>query len=242
MKSTVLDGNPDAAAPEGPACSQTVVLDHQAIRIPAWVEDHASFRHWAHSDEFPERTGRVCFLAGEVWVDMSKEQVFTHNQVKAEVARALGNLAKAERLGRFFPDGVLFTNVAAGLTAQPDGVFTSRQCLAAGRVRLVEGAKEGYVELEGTPDLVLEVVSDSSVDKDNVILRDLYWRAGIREYWLIDARQRELRFDVLRKAARGFLGTRRHAGWLRSAVFKRSFRLRRQSDELGNPEFTLEVR
>jgi hypothetical protein len=61
----------------------TILLDTQVVRIPLWVRDLASFRLWAHSDEFPE-AGRICFFHGEVWVDMSKEQFFSHNQVRAE--------------------------------------------------------------------------------------------------------------------------------------------------------------
>jgi len=32
------------------------------------------------------------------------------------------------------------------------------------------------------------------------------------------------------------------AGWLKSAVFGKSFRLHRANDEQGNPEFTLEAK
>jgi hypothetical protein len=55
--------------------STTVVAEGDFVQIPDWVEDLESFRRWAHSDEFPE-TGRICYLDGEVWVDMSKEQFF----------------------------------------------------------------------------------------------------------------------------------------------------------------------
>ena len=61
-----------------------------------------------------------------------------------------------------------------------------------GRVKLIEGKEDGYVELEGSPDMVLEVVSDSSVEKDNDVLMDLYWKAGIREYWVLDVNARQL--------------------------------------------------
>ena len=37
---------------------------------------------------------------------------------------------------------------------------------------------EGYLEFEDYPDIVLEIVSNSSVEKDNETLFDLYWRAG----------------------------------------------------------------
>src|SRR5262249_42103070 len=119
----------------------TVVRDDQVVHIPAWVTDHDSFRRWAWSDDFPEKI-RVCYLAGEVWVDMSKEQFFTHNQVKGEFNRVLGNLAKLGRLGRFVPDGMLLSNVEASLSAGPDGAFITRESLDTDRIRLVEGKRE----------------------------------------------------------------------------------------------------
>lgn len=59
----------------------TIVYDDEVIRIPDWVEDLASFRRWVETDEFPE-TGQIYFLKGEVWVDMSKEQLCSHINVK----------------------------------------------------------------------------------------------------------------------------------------------------------------
>ena len=109
------------------------------------------------------------------------------------------------------------------------------------RVPLVEGKEEGFLELEGSPDMVLEVVSASSEEKDTVTLRDLYHRAGIPEYWLVDART-EPRFEILRRTARGYTSIRKSKGWLKSPIFGKSFRLTRDTDELGNPEFTLMVR
>jgi len=220
----------------------TFVLDGDFVRIPTWVEDLASFRRWVHSDEFPE-TGRICYLKGEVWVDMSKEQIFSHNQVKNEYAFVLTGLAKASRRGRYFPDGLLLTNEEADLSSQPDGgTFISYDSLETGRVRLVEGAHEGHVEIEGTADMVLEVVSTSSVEKDTILQFDLYWQAGIREYWLVGARGERLEFDIWRHTPNGYVVTRKQGGWIRSAVFGKSFRLTRQSDERGDPEYTLAVR
>jgi Uma2 family endonuclease len=215
-----------------------IVLDEQTVHIPAGIEDLKAFRHWAHSDAFPEY-GRICFLNGKVWVDLSKEPLFSHNQVKSELNMVLGGLVKANRLGRYIPDGMLLTNEAANLTAQPDGVFVSTASLQTGRVQLVAGAKEGYVELEGTPDMVLEVVSTSSVNKDTVILRDLYWQAGITEYWLVDARGTALRFPISRHSAHGYVASRPQGGWVKSTVFGKLFRLTQKNDPLGYPEYTL---
>src|SRR5947209_2762335 len=131
----------------------TLVVDGHFVHVPGWVVDLTAFRRWFSSDEFPE-TGRICFLNGEVWVDMSKEQVFSHNQVKNEFNIVLGGLVKAGRLGRFLPDGILLTNVEANLSSQLDATFVSYETLRSGRIRLEEGTREGYLELAGTPDLV----------------------------------------------------------------------------------------
>jgi Uma2 family endonuclease len=209
-------------------------------RIPGSVVDLESFRGWARSEEFPER-GRFSYLAGELWVDLTMEQLYTHNQVKGEVAIAVGTLVKAARIGRFFHDRTLLSNSAADLSTEPDGVFVSFDSFRSRRVRQVEGAREGYVELEGSPDMVLEVVSESSLHKDTVLNRELYWRAEIPEYWLVDARREPLRFDVLHRGRRGYVATRAKGGWLFSAIFGRTFRLTQQPDPLGNPEYTLAI-
>jgi Uma2 family endonuclease len=212
-----------------------------SVHVPVWVSDLKSFRRWIHSDESPEKAP-VFFLAGEVWVDMSKEQIFSHVRLKQEFFRILGTVAKEGRLGDFLPDGLLLTNEEADLSGNPDGTFVSKESFRNERVRLIEGAEDGYVELEGSPDMVLEVVSDSSVEKDTEVLRELYWKAGIREYWLVDARGERLDFQILRHTTRGYAPIRKSAGWLKSAVFAKSFRLTRQLDDLGHPDFTLDVR
>lgn len=219
----------------------TMVVGKDLVCVPGWVQDHESFRRWLHLADFPE-AGRICYLNGGVIVDMSKEQVFTHNQVKNEFAFALTGLSKAGNLGRYFPDGLLISNVDADLTSQPDGAFASKKTLRTQRFRLVEGVGEGFVEMEGTPDMVLEVVSPSSVEKDTVILVEQYWQADIPEYWLVDVRGERLDFDILRHTGKGYMPTRKQGDWVKSAVFGKSFRLTRGVDDLGNPEFTLAVR
>ncbi len=161
---------------------------------------------------------------------------------QAKVLSGSGCLVGAKKLGKFFPDGLLLTNEEADLSGNPDGTFVSNASFRAERVRLIEGAKSDHVEMEGSPDMVLEVVSDGSESKDTEILRELYWKAGIREYWLVDARGDRLAFDIFRRTSRGYSATPKTGGWMKSTVFGQSFRLSRRTDELGHPEFTLRVR
>src|SRR5205085_1728741 len=128
-------------------------------------------------------------------------------------------------LGIYFTDGVLLSNFAADISGNPDGMFVLTETLGSDRIRLIEGKDGGFVELQGSPDLVLEIVSPSSEDKDDVRLRQAYFEADIPEYWIIDVREEPFRFDILRRTSRGYANTRKQDGWVKSAVFGRSFRL-----------------
>jgi Uma2 family endonuclease len=216
---------------------QEIVINDR-LRIPGWVRDLESFRRWATSDDYPRR-GWFAYLHGNLWVDPSMEQLFTHNQVKGEYAYRVMAINEKQSMGRYFHDRTLLTNVLADLSTEPDGLFATWDTLQTGRLRSIAGASEGYVELEGTPAMVLEVVSTSSVRKDTEILLELYWRAGIQEYWLVDARGATLHFQILRHAAKSYVPVKPRGGWLKSAVFGRSFRLTQQTDPLGHPLYTL---
>src|SRR5262249_55832823 len=154
------------------------------LHVPGWVVDIESFRQWTDTEEFPER-GNIWWLCGEVWADMSKEQIFSHLAAKMEFFRVLANLAKGDCPGMVIPDGLLLTNFAADISGNPDATFITESTAKSDRVLLIEGKKGGYVEIQGTPDMVLEVVSDSSEQKDMVKLMAAYWKAGIPEYWIV---------------------------------------------------------
>lgn len=226
----------------GPGVSLTFISDESdIIAVPSWVRDLPSFRQWVHSDEVPERLP-LGFFNGEIWIDMSKEQIFTHIGVKGEYTMVLRSLSKADRRGQFLMDGLLLTNIEANLSCNPDGTYYLKETLATERIRLIEGKQGGFVEIEGTPDMVLEIVSESSVKKDLITLRELYWKAGIPEYWLVNVRGDDVMFEIYRHTAKNYAAHRKHDGWIRSQVFAKSFRLVREQDESGHPQFTLEVK
>jgi Uma2 family endonuclease len=202
----------------------------------------ASFREWAGDNDLPEKA-KLCYHRGEVFVEMGKEQLFSHLDVKGEITAVLHQIAKTEKLGRVFPDGLLFTNEEAELSCNPDMAFVSHDSIRAKRVEFIEGREGGYVELLGSADMVLEVVSDSSEKKDNQTLFEAYFDAGVAEYWLVDARGEEVEFHVYKRGAKKFGVTKpQPGGWVKSAAFGKSFRLARGADATGKPEFTLEVK
>jgi Putative restriction endonuclease len=211
------------------------------ISVPNWVVDIDAFRRWTDENDFPKE-GRVWWLRGEVWGDISKEQIFTHLVLKNEYSYTLTGLSKAGELGLFIPDGLLLSNFAADISGNPDGTFLSNDTLKSDRIRFIEGRLRGFTELQGSPDMVLEILSDSSEQKDYVLLRQAYWEAEIREYWLVDGRTDTLRFDILYYTSRGYASRRKKDGWMKSDVFSKSFRLTQTKNALGHPEYKLEVR
>lgn len=218
----------------------TMMIDARECTVPDWVKDLRSYLKWMHSDEAPER-GRFWWLQGQVWADTEMEDIFTHNALKTEFTIVVGGDVRKERTGKFHSDGVLVSNSEADLSGEPDATFVSNESMADGTVRYLEGKRDGYTVLEGSPDMVLEIVSRGSVRKDTVTLRQAYWEAGVKEYWLVDVRRGALQFDILRRAAKGFQASRKVDGWMKSSVFDKSFRLIQMvSGKL--PEYTLEVR
>jgi Uma2 family endonuclease len=195
-----------------------MVLQHeqQAVRIPEWVVDLPSFRRWATSDEFPT-VGWYGHLDGELWADISLERLI-HNRLKTEVAVVLGGLVKLTDIGEFLSDRMLLTHKEAALSTEPDGMFVSFASLKSGKAVFESG--EDSLEVVGTPDLVIEVVSPTSRQKDTEILPRLYHRAGITEYWLIEPLRRteEVSFDILKWTPTGYASSPNHDGWIDSVV------------------------
>jgi Uma2 family endonuclease len=216
--------------------------DFSLIHIPISATTHSGFRAWATSDEFPEKF-RASFINGDIVIDLSPEELETHNKVKTAIVNSIGSLNDELELGELFSDRTLVANPATGLSTEPDGPFVSWASYEADRVRLVprKNRPEQYIELEGSPDWILELVSQSSVQKDTELLRDLYHRFGIPEYWLINARFDEVSFQILRRRRDRYVAVKPRDGWHRSTVFGRSSHVERRKNRLGHWRYTLDV-
>lgn len=210
------------------------------VVIPPGATTLAGFRKWSYSDTFPER-GKITFVGGEILIDMSPECLNSHNAVIVELARVLGDLVVEHDLGQLYINRARFAHVAAEVSNEPDLMFVGWQVLEEKRVRLIPTKDEkDYIEFEGTPDLVVEIISPSSVTKDTVKLFDRYHRAGVPEYWLIDARKEPVSFQLLVHEPAGYCPARGRAGWQKSRVLGKQFRPRRTGSRLGHDLFLLD--
>ncbi len=218
------------------------VIFEERVEIP-FFHSLSEFRAWALSDDFPER-GRIDYIGGRIEVDMSPENLFFHGSIKTEVVGELRDVVRSAGGGYLFSDRTRVSSPDADLSAEPDVVYLSAETIDSGRVRLVPsagGEPDSYVELEGAPDLVVEIVSDSSVAKDTKRLPISYWRAGIAEYWLVDARRERVLFRIDARGADGYGPAPVDGeGFQLSTVFGRRFRLERRRDARGRWVFDLQ--
>ena len=114
-----------------------------------------------------------------------------------------------------------------------------------GRLREVPaaGREPGrFIELEGAPDLVVEIVSDSSRKKDTRRLPPLYARAGVPEVWLVDARGTDLVFAIKTLVAGDYVELEPDgSGWLHSPALDLDVRLRRELTRRSRWVYRLET-
>ena len=99
-----------------------------------------------------------------------------HQDVQFRLVLQLGNWIIKHRLGRAFnpPCDVVLSEHD---TVQPDFVFVSRE-----REHLLSSGKN----VQGAPDLVVEILSPSTAERDRSDKRVLYGQHGVTEYWLVD--------------------------------------------------------
>jgi Uma2 family endonuclease len=207
--------------------------------IPLGIHDLESFRQWARSDAYPER-GDFCWLGDIFWVDLSMEEAYTHSLVKTKIAAVLDSISEAEDLGEVFIDKMRVSHPEASLSCEPDVLFISHDSFASGAIREIEGSKPGrIIEFEGSPDVVVEVLSESSEQKDLELLPERLFAAGVKEYWLADARGEQVSLNIFRRGPKGMVKVLARSGKVRSAVFGRSFQLTRAIIRRGRPTYRL---
>ncbi|MFL6261302.1 MAG: Uma2 family endonuclease [Thermoanaerobaculia bacterium] len=218
-------------------CEESIHIPRQATR------DLAGFRAWAVSRHFPKH-GRIDFLAGDLEVDMSPEELHTHGTAKSGIGSILHSLVSGQGRGYVYIDRARISSPQANLSVEPDVVVVLWDTLDQGRVREISRSRrrpDRLIEMEGAPDLVVEIVSNSSEKKDLVRLPPLYAAAGIPELWLVDARKKALRFEIRSLGPDGYETVEPDAeGWRRSPKLGRRFRLVRQEMRPGRWIYRLE--
>jgi Uma2 family endonuclease len=113
-----------------------------------------------------------------------------HQDWLGDLYTLIRRFVKERQLGRVFvaPFDVVLN---AENTVQPDIIF-----VAAANLSIIQRRA-----IFGSPDLLVELISPSSVRRDRYEKRDLYARCGVKEYWIGDPANQALEVFALKNGA-----------------------------------------
>lgn len=101
---------------------------------------------------------------------MSPRPALTHSAVAGNIHRIFSTFLRGKRCKTFFePDVFLDEN----------NNFVPDVVIVCDRDKMKNG-------IHGAPDLVVEILSPSTAARDRGIKKDIYEKAGVKEYWIVD--------------------------------------------------------
>ena len=105
---------------------------------------------------------------------MTPAPVMRHQRISRKMLIAIDNHVTDNDLGEVFdaPSDVYLDNENV---VQPDILFVSKE-----RLDII-----GEKNIQGAPDLVIEIISESTAYRDLVQKKKLYVRFGVKEYWIV---------------------------------------------------------
>jgi Uma2 family endonuclease len=123
--------------------------------------------------QFPDDGKRHELIEGDHYVTPAPKT--KHQRISGNLFAALHIFVKQHPYGQIFQ--ALFDVVLSEENiVQPDLVFVSRD-----RAAIVTEDN-----VQGSPDLLVEILSETTRKKDEVTKRKLYERFGVQEYWIVD--------------------------------------------------------
>jgi Uma2 family endonuclease len=123
---------------------------------------------------FPDDGKRHELIDGEHYVTAAPN--IRHQQISMELAFLIRRWLEEHPVGRLFhaPLDVLMSQFDV---VEPDLIYLSNERAAEIMTKL---------HLRGAPELVIEIGSPSTRQRDETIKRHLYERTGVSEYWFVD--------------------------------------------------------
>ena len=161
-----------------------------ATEVLEQATEERLIRRRASIQEFwslPESVLPTEYIDGEII--MAPAPTVRHQRAVFNIASALRQFVRQNGSGEIFVSP-LDVVLPSGDVVQPDiFLLNPRQAERAGTANRVEEA----------PPFLVEILSPSSVKHDTVRKRELYEKNGVREYWIVDVKERAVSQLTLRK-------------------------------------------
>ncbi|MEW6378176.1 MAG: Uma2 family endonuclease [bacterium] len=151
---------------------------------------------------FPDNGKRHEIIDGDHF--MSPSPSTRHQRISRNLAIIIASFLREQELGELFyaPCDVILSDHDIVV---PDLIYVSNQ-------------NKGIItedNIQGPPDLIVEILSPSTRSYDQVLKKDLYEAFGVKEYWIIDPDKETV--EIYRLSAGRFPGSEIHS---RSQVLK----------------------
>ncbi|KXK54858.1 MAG: Uma2 family endonuclease [Chlorobi bacterium] len=142
-------------------------------------------KHWTY-DDYLQLSDEIRYEILEGDLAMAPAPDSNHQITSMEVEFPMETFVRTQKLGIVLhaPIDVILSKQ---VVLQPDILFVSKE-----RREIVQ--KRGVF---GAPDIVIEIVSPGSVQADRYRKKDIYQEHGVREYWIIDPRNKSIEIFAL---------------------------------------------
>ncbi|GFI47991.1 hypothetical protein IMSAGC019_03317 [Lachnospiraceae bacterium] len=145
-----------------------------------------------------EGNERIEIINGEAFMMAAPSRI--HQEICFEMGRQLGNYLEGKQCKAYpAPFGVRLFQRAGDSPEDVDTIVEPDISVICDRSKLDQYG------CNGAPDLVIEVLSPSTQRHDQLVKLNLYQRAGVREYWIVDPENKTVR--VMLQSGNGFLQT-----------------------------------
>lgn len=140
---------------------------------------------------------------------MTPSPITRHQRISRKIEFIIEKFVADNNLGEVF-DAPYDVYLDEENVVQPDILFVSRD-----RLNII-----GEKNIQGSPDMVIEIVSENSAYRDIVQKKNLYARFGVKEYWIVIPETEEIEIYMLEENHYQLYKTYRKNESLESPVLK----------------------
>lgn len=121
----------------------------------------------------PEDNNRHEIINGDHY--MTPSPTTRHQRISKRLLMRLESFIQQQGMGEVFvaPTDVVLSDIDVVV---PDLIFISRD-----RSSIITANN-----IQGSPDLIIEILSPATTERDRQLKRKIYARYGVREYWIVD--------------------------------------------------------
>ena len=162
---------------------------------------------WDDIKDLPEDAGRTEIVDGDLV--MAPAPSYRHQDIATALGAKIYPFVKEHTLGKFFSSAV-HVILADHVNYAPDLCF-----VADSRLDLLKAPV-----IQGPPDLIIEIMSESNRTHDTVVKFSHYEQYGVREYWLVDPRDDHIHVYSLQQGSYVSLGAFAAGGRVETRVLE----------------------